>query len=95
MSLATITRDIINGDYSNDELNKIAEAIKFARGQITKQNRRSLVVGTQVKFIGKRGQTVVGKVEKVNIKFIIVRENRSNALGDGVWKVPASMLTAV
>ena len=90
MSLATITRDIINGDYLNDELNKIAEAIKFARGQITKQNRRSLVVGTQVKFTNSRtGVAVTGIVDKVAIKYITVRS--SNTL----WRVPASMLTAV
>ena len=90
MSLSTITRDIMSGDYSNDELNRIAEASKFARAQITKQNRRSLVVGTQVRFTNSRtGQDVTGTVDKVAIKFITVRS--SNTL----WKVPASMLTAV
>ena len=90
MSLATITRDIINGDYSNDELNEIAAAVKFARGQITKQNRRSLVVGTLVKFTSSRtGQDVTGTVDKVAIKFITVRSSTT------LWKVPASMLTAV
>lgn len=90
MSLATITRDIISGDYSNDELNKIVEAVKFARAQITKQNRRSLVVGTKVKFTSSRtGGDITGTVEKVAIKFITVRSS------GGLWKVPASMLTAV
>jgi hypothetical protein len=89
MSLATITRDIMSGDYTNDELNKIAEAVRFARGQITKQNRRSLVVGTQVKFTNSRtGGDVTGTVDKVAIKYITVRS--SNTL----WRVPASMLTA-
>ena len=90
MSLATITRDIINGDYSNDELNKMVEAIKFARAQITKQNRRSLVVGTRVKFTSSRtGGDITGTVDKVAIKYITVRSTT------GLWKVPASMLTAV
>ncbi len=90
MSLATITRDIMTGDYSNDELNRIAEAVKFARAQITKQNRRSLVVGTQVKFTSSRtGGDITGTVEKVAIKYITVRS--SNTL----WRVPASMLTAI
>ena len=90
MSLATITRDILSGDYSNDELNKIAEAVKFARAQITKQNRRSLVVGTRVKFTSSRtGGDITGTVEKVAIKFVTVRSS------GGLWKVPANMLTAV
>lgn len=88
MSLATITRDIISGDYSNDELNKIAEAVQFARAQITKQNRRSLVVGTKVKFTSSRtGGDVTGTVEKVAIKFVTVRST------SGLWKVPANMLS--
>jgi len=88
MSLATITRDIMDGDYSNDELNRIAEAIKFARAQITKQNRRSLVVGTRVKFTSSRtGGDITGVVDKVAIKFITVRSST------GLWKVPANMLT--
>ena len=89
MSLATITRDIINGDYSNDELNKIADAIRFARGQLTQKNRRSLVIGTRVKFTNSRtGVDVTGIVDKVAIKFITVRSATT------LWKVPASMLTA-
>ena len=89
MSLATITRDIISGDYSNDELNKIAEAIRFARGQLTQKNRRSLVIGTKVKFTSSRaGGDITGTVEKVAIKFVTVRSTT------GLWKVPASMLTA-
>jgi Tfp pilus assembly protein FimT len=88
MSLATITRDIINGNYSNDELNEIAAAIKFARSQITKQNRRSLVVGTRVKFTSSRtGGDITGVVDKVAIKFITVRSSTA------LWKVPANMLT--
>jgi hypothetical protein len=88
MCLATITRDIISGDYSNDELNKIAEAVKFARAQITQKNRRSLVVGTKVKFTSSRaGGDITGTVEKVAIKFVTVRSS------SGLWKVPANMLS--
>ena len=50
MSLATITREIVACNFTNDELNKIGDAIRFARSQLTQQNRRSLVVGTNVKF---------------------------------------------
>lgn len=91
MSLATITRDIISGAYSNDELNKISEALKFARSQLTKKNRRSLVIGTKVRFTNSRtGIEIIGTVEKVAIKFITVKSP-----GQGLWKVPASMLSPV
>jgi hypothetical protein len=87
MSVATITREIVAGTFTNDELNKIADAIRFARGQLTQQNRRSLTVGTSVKFTNTRtGQVVSGTIEKMALKFATV------TTGTGRWKVPASML---
>ena len=89
MSVATITREIVAGTLTNDELNKIADAIRFARSQLTQQNRRSLVVGTKVKFTNTRtGQVMSGTIEKMALKFATV-----TTLG-GRWKVPASMLEA-
>lgn len=89
-SLNDIKRDIVSGTFTNDQLNEIAEAIRFARGQITKQNRRSLVIGTPVKFTNNRtGQEITGTVDKVAIKFITIRSS------SGLWKVPASMVTSL
>ena len=45
--------------------------------------------GDIVSFTGRRGQTVQGKVEKVNQKTIVVRDSKSNI----VWRVTASMVT--
>ncbi len=90
MSVVTITREIVAGNLSNDELNKISEAIRFARSQITQQNRRSLVVGTKVKFTNSRtNQVMTGTIEKMALKFATVTTLA------GRWKVPASMLEAV
>jgi hypothetical protein len=90
MSVVTITREIVAGNLSNDELNKISEAIRFARSQITQQNRRSLVVGTKVKFTNTRtNQVMTGTIEKMALKFATVTTLA------GRWKVPASMLEAV
>jgi hypothetical protein len=90
MSVITITREIVAGGLTNDELSKIAEAIKFARSQLTQQNRRSLVIGTKVKFTNSRnGQTMTGTIEKMALKFATVTTLQ------GRWKVPASMLEAV
>jgi len=90
MSVVAITREIVAGNLSNDELNKISEAIRFARSQITQQNRRSLVVGTKVKFTNTRtNQVMTGTIEKMALKFATVTTLA------GRWKVPASMLEAV
>ena len=93
LTIAEINTAIIAGNFTNDQLNSIGDAIKFARAQIANQNKFTLVKGSQVKFTNSRsGQTVLGTVEKVNRKFIIVRET-GKAFG-GNWRVPANMLTA-
>jgi hypothetical protein len=92
-TIQEINSAIISGNFTNDQLDSIMMAVKFARNQIVHKNTGSLVVGTAVKFTNNRtGQSVLGKVEKVNRKYIIVREN-GKAFGS--WRVPANMLTAV
>jgi hypothetical protein len=93
MTLQEINRSIINGTFTNEELNSIVDAIKFVRSQIANKNKYTLTVGTSVKFTNSRsGQTILGKVEKVNRKYIIVREN-GKTFGRS-WRVPANMLSA-
>lgn len=92
LTIAEINTAIIAGNFTNDQLNSIGDAIKFARAQIANQNKFTLVKGSQVKFTSsKSGQTVLGTVEKVNRKFIIVRETGK---AFGTWRVPANMLQA-
>ena len=89
MTLQEINRSIISGTLSNEDLNSIGDAIKFARAQIAYKNSFALVKGCSVKFTNSRsGQTVNGTVEKVNRKFIIVKSGLTN------WRVPANMLSA-
>ena len=94
MTLQEINRAIIAGTFSNEDLNSIGDAIKFARSQLAAKAKFTLRTGSQVKFTSsKSGQTVLGTVEKVNRKYIIVREH-GKAFG-GSWRVPANMLEAV
>jgi hypothetical protein len=87
--ISEINRAIISGNFTNDQLTSIIDAVKFARAQITQQNKYTLTVGTKVKFTNSRnGQTVVGNVRKVAIKFITVDT------GQTLWRVPANMLSA-
>lgn len=89
LTIAEVNTAIIAGNFTNDQLNSIGDAIKFARAQIANQNKFTLVKGTKVKFTNSRsGQTVIGSVEKVNRKFIIVKSGLTN------WRVPANMLSA-
>ena len=83
---------IMFGDFTNEELSSIIDAVKFARASIANQNKRALTLGTIVKFTSSRtGMPVTGTVQKINRKFIIVRE--TNNLSN--WRVPANMLTVV
>lgn len=93
LSIQDINSAIISGNFTNDQLNSVADALKFARSQIANQNKYTMRAGAQVKFTSSRtGQVIFGTVEKVNRKFIHVRENGKL---HGGWKVPANMLEAV
>ena len=48
---------IISSDLTNDDLNELVMAIRFARSQLVKEVKRSLRVGDTVKFTGRNGVT--------------------------------------
>jgi hypothetical protein len=92
-AIQQVNSAIMFGNFTNDELNSIGDAIKFARASIAKQNKRAMNVGTVVKFKNSRnGMIVTGTVKKVNRKYILVSEQKSNSLIGTTWRVPASML---
>ena len=90
MSYATIQEintSIMFGNLTNDQLNSVMSAVKYAKGQLGKTKIRSFVRGDSVKFTStKTGQTVIGTVSKVAIKYVTVSTQQ------GLWKVPANML---
>ena len=91
MNVQEINRAIISGKLSNADLNSVIDAVKFARAQIARQNKASLMLGDTVQFTSTRtGRTMQGTVQKIAIKFVTVATPSA-----GLWKVPASMLTAV
>ena len=93
-TIQDINSTIISGAFTDEQLNSIAMAIKFARNQLAQKNKFTLRKGSSVKFVSSRsGQTILGTVEKVNRKFVIVKEN-GKAFG-GNWRVPANMLESV
>ena len=88
-TIQEINSTIIGGAFTNDQLDSIMMAVKFARNQLATKNKFTFRVGSQVKFTSSRnGETVFGDVTKVNRKFILVRSGMTN------WRVPANMLSA-
>ncbi len=87
MNIKDINSAIISGVFTNDDLNSIADAIKFARSQLAKQNARSFWAGDNVKFTSNRnGVTYTGTVEKIKLKYALVRTNNQR------FNVPLAML---
>ena len=84
-----INQAIMFGEFTNVELESMIDAIKFARNSIANINKNQFRVGAQVKFRSNRnGVTYTGTVEKVKVKYILVRTNV------GMYNVPANMLEA-
>ena len=97
ISINDVTQAIMFGNFTNDQLNAIGEAVKYRRNQLAKAVKRGMCIGDQVKFVGREGRTVIGTVQKVNRKYIIVKE-QANSFNGGIfatnWRVPANMLEA-
>jgi hypothetical protein len=90
LSIKEINQAIMFGSFTNEELVSIGDAIKFNRAQLTKQVKRSVTVGSNVKFTSNRnGMTYTGTVRKIAIKFITVDTGKT------FWRVPANMLEVV
>lgn len=79
---------IISSDLSNNDLNELIMAIKFARSQLLKEVKGSIKVGGTVQYNGRNGLTR-GTVVKIARKFATVN------VGLTSWRVPMNMLEAV
>jgi len=91
MNIKQINTAIMQGDLSNEELNSIGDAIRFARAQLVVRNKSALTIGSNVKFTSSTRGTISGVVKKINRKFIIVDQPSQHRS----WKVPANMLEVV
>jgi hypothetical protein len=90
MSIQTVNAEILAGNFTNEQLGSIIDAVKFARARLGDQNKRSVTLGSTVRFTStKNGMTYTGTVDKIAIKYVTVRTSA------GLWRVPASMLQVV
>lgn len=97
ISIQDVNTAIMFGNFTDEQLRSIGSAVTYRRNLILKDNKRQLAVGSQVKFVGREGRTVVGIVQKINRKFVIVRE-QANSFNGSIfatnWRVPGNMLEA-
>ena len=74
MSIQTVNAEILAGNFTNEQLSSIIDAVKFARARLTETNKRSLKLGGAVQFTStKTGVTLRGTVDKIAIKYVTVR----------------------
>jgi len=95
MNIKEINTAIMQGDFTNEQLNSIGDAIRFARAQLVVRNKSALTIGSNVKFTSSTRGTISGVVKKINRKFIIVDSSKPGSFINSVWRVPANMLEVV
>jgi hypothetical protein len=87
MNLNQIKAEILTAQLTNSELQELMETVQYARAQLGKTVKRQLQPGVSVSFVSNRsGQRVLGTVERVAIKNVVVRTHQ------GLYRVPANML---
>ena len=83
--LKTIITDIFK--MESTDLNAVVDAIKMRRNQLHTSDAHQFRVGDRVSFAGRHGSTLKGVVEKVKIKYVLVRTDTGQR-----WNVPGSHL---
>jgi small-conductance mechanosensitive channel len=90
MNIQQINQAIMFGNLTNTELTSVIDAVKWKRATLAKLTKASLTVGDNVNFTSsKTGLNVTGVVTKIAIKYVTVKTV------NGLWRVPANMLTKV
>jgi hypothetical protein len=90
MNLTQIKAEILTGSFDNAQLQELMETVQYARAQLGKTVKRQLQPGASVSFVSNRsGQKILGTVELVAIKNIVVRTHL------GLYRVPANMIEVV
>lgn len=92
MNIKEINTAIMHGDFTNEQLNSIGDAIRFARAQLVARNKMALSIGSIVKFTSSTKGTISGTVKKINRKYVLVNEAGK---AFSTWRVPANMLEVV
>ena len=73
---------------NSDELNRVIDAVKLRRNSLHAIDAHSLKIGDRVFFTGRHGVLEHGTVEKIKIKYVLVRTDSGQR-----WNVPGSHLT--
>jgi hypothetical protein len=85
-----VTHAIMFGDFNNQQLEAVAQAMRYRRTQLSKEAKRSIAPGATVKFYHPRqGCDITGTVNRIKQKYILVDT------AQGRYNVPANLLENV
>ena len=87
MNTKEIVATLMSGTLNNDDIEQVAQALKYARTQVGKSIKRQLRPGVSVKFYHpKQRFYIAGTVNRVKQKYVLV-----DTVG-GRYNVPANLL---
>ena len=87
MSVNQIVHELMSGALTNDDIEQVAQALKYARSQVGREVKRQLQPGVSVKFYHpKQNFYVAGTVNRIKQKYVLVDTPR------GRYNVPANLL---
>jgi hypothetical protein len=87
MSVNQIVAELMSGSLTNDDIERVAQALKHARAQVGREVKRQLAPGASVKFYHpKQNFYIAGTVNRIKQKYILVDTPK------GRYNVPANLL---
>ena len=87
MSVNQIVTELMSGTLTNEDIEQVAQALKYARAQVGKTIKRQLTPGVSVKFYHpKQNFYIAGKVNRIKQKYVLVDT------AQGRYNVPANLL---
>jgi len=90
LTIQQVNSAIMLQTWTNEQLTSMIDAVKWNRANLAKVTKRSLAIGDNVNWTsGRTGVNVTGVVMKIAIKYVTVKTVQ------GLWRVPANMLTRV
>ena len=86
--LKTIVEDIFK--MESTDLSAVVDAVKMRRNQLHTSDAHQFRIGDRVSFAGRHGRILKGVVEKIKIKYVLVRTDAGQR-----WNVPGAHLTVL
>ncbi len=77
----------MSGTLTNDDIEQVTQALKYARAQVGREVKRQLAPGASVRFYHpKQNFYIAGTVNRIKQKYVLVDTPR------GRYNVPANLL---